>query len=369
MKKKESILLDKRVEVKDFINEGMARTFPAYLFNAVGYALEKVLRLNKIPHWTINAAALLAVVILPGIIVASVLGEIPQWGYSHLFYLGLLPYGYFSVVVCYVNVVYNVLPGIRDYIVDSIQHVQDLDKLKKWLTGFCSVRGWLSFSVIVGILTATIFTIGVSLSIGKFIGVGLTVITFSVGLFYLSPLYIIFYIFLLPPQLAQYHLNTYESDPVNSEVIQRLISILNTYLYLVAGYVAVGTTLISLSPATVWWVWGSIPVGWIPTILQFLINQYYIRKIIITAKWHNLNQLQSQIVALQKKNMCTEPEATINRINQLMDLHDRISARPNSVLNWSTGLNFLNQLLLPLLGLLIGTINEILKFLNVKIVP
>jgi len=88
MKKKEGVLFDKRVEVKDFINEGMAKTFPAYLFNAVGYVLEKALRLNKMPHWTINAAVLLAVVMLPGILVASVLGEISQWGYFSPFLFG-----------------------------------------------------------------------------------------------------------------------------------------------------------------------------------------------------------------------------------------------------------------------------------------
>ena len=113
-----------------------------------------------------------------------------------------------------------------------------------------------------------------------------------------------------------------------------------------------------------WIIWVNILLGWLPTITQFLVNQYAIRKIIISAKWRNLNRIQEQIKDLQNVNLKEAPEATIARINQLMDLHDRIGAKPNSILSWSTGLSFLNQLMLPVLGSLLGNIDKLLKLIN-----
>jgi hypothetical protein len=133
--------------------------------------------------------------------------------------------------------------------------------------------------------------------------------------------------------------------------------------------VAVGTTFSSINPAIAWWLWGCLFVGWVPTILQFLVNQYSIRKMIMTAKWESLNQLQIQIRQLRNSNLTNGPDTTVTRLNQLMDLHDRISAKPNSILNWGTGISFLNQLMLPLLGLLLGNIDKILKLLNPSIKP
>ena len=96
---------------------------------------------------------------------------------------------------------------------------------------------------------------------------------------------------------------------------------------------------------------------------QFIANQYAVRKIIITAKWRKLDELQGQIKELQTVNLKDAPEATIVRINQLMDLHDRISGKPNSILNWNTGFNLLNQLMLPLLGVLLGNIDKVINLL------
>jgi len=176
-------------------------------------------------------------------------------------------------------------------------------------------------------------------------------------------LYIILRTLTLPIKLADCQLNIYESDPANSEVVQRLIYVLNVYIYLVAGYCAIGTMLGALISELSWSVWGFIFLGWTPTIIQFLVNQYAIRKIIIDAKWRNLSRLQTRIQELQNDALTDAPDKAIIQLNQLMDLHDRISAKPNSALNWGTGLSFLNQLLLPLLGLLLGNMDKLLKLL------
>ena len=51
----------------------------------------------------------------------------------------------------------------------------------------------------------------------------------------------------------------------------------------------------------------------------------------------------------------------IEAINRLMDLHDRVRATRSSTLNLRTGLNFLNQLMLPLLAFLLANIDRLLE--------
>jgi hypothetical protein len=98
--------------------------------------------------------------------------------------------------------------------------------------------------------------------------------------------------------------------------------------------------------------------------MQFIISQYSVRKIIVNAKWIVLNRLQQQIIDLQNKDFGASSESTVGQINALMDLHDRIRSRPNSMLNLGTGISFLNQLMLPLLGLLLGNVDKLLKLIN-----
>lgn len=370
MKTKESALLDKHAEVKQFIDDEISITSPANVFNAVGHALKKIFRLNEIPHWAINAFALFAAIHILGIVIATVLGETSQWGNAHLYIIGVLgPLVYFSAIVSYINLVYNVLHGLRDHIVESILSIEDLNDLKIWFLEFWSIRNSLRFIVINGTLWGVAITISLNRTVGGFIGVGLTVFSLLCSLLLASVLHYLLFMLALPLRLAKYHLDTYDSNPAGSEVIQRLISILNTYIYIVAGVVAIFGIVLSQKSSAILLLWINVLTGWIPTILQFLINNYSIRKIILNAKWKTLNQLQTQINHMQKKNTAITSETTIKHINQLMDLHDRISAQPNSILNWRTGLTFLNQLLLPLLGLLIGAIDNVQKFLNIHFVP
>ena len=238
----EDLLIQRRTELKHVINEGMEKTFPAYFFNTVGRRLVKIFRLKEQPHWLVNAFVLGVLIFLPSILFALATKEIFRWNRLQVLDALLVAFAYLAPIVSHINVVYNVLPGIRDGLVDSIQSIEDLNKLQAWLNLFWSPRKWLAFMTWVGLFFGILITVGFSLSFGNFIGVGLTIATMSVIPFFVIPLLVISHMLTLPSQLASYHLNLYESDPANSEVIQRLINILNVYIYILAGYVAVSTS-------------------------------------------------------------------------------------------------------------------------------
>ncbi len=363
MKKQDTNLLEKRAELKQIINEGMRETFPAYFYDAIGYGFVKIFRLKKLPHWAFSAVVLYVLLLLPGPLIALVTGEIYRWGAFELILYSAGTFLYLGSVDAYINLVHNILPGIRDHIVDAVKSVESLNQLEKWLISTWSISKWLTFGLGVGFIAGLSTSMFENYLAGRFIGFGVIISTFLLPTAAYINLYPIFRMLTFPIELATYQLELYESDPANSEVVQRLVYILNVHIYFLSGYFAIGTMIAALVSELSWTIWLYIFLGWTPIIIQFLVNQYAIRKIIINAKWQNLNKLQMQIKELQNNKLTTAPETTITRLNQLMDLHDRISAKPNSALNWGTGLSFLNQLMLPLLGLLLGNIDKLLKFI------
>lgn len=354
-------LTQKRAELKQSITARIEQTFPAYFFHLVGGAIKKAFSLKQSPHWLINAIVLCLLMYVPGLIVAAVTGEIRSWDIRSWTLIGVYIYAYLASIVSHINVSYNLLPGIRDGLVDFIQTTEDLEKLYNWLDRFFSFRGWLISMIFVGVIFGLVMSTYISWVTGGLIGAGMVVIDFSVGFLFAIPFWVIFKVLTLPNALSGCRLRLYESNPANSEVIQRLLDVLNEYFYMVAIYVAIATVIASIHPYTGIMIWVSLFFGWGPSITQFLINQRAIRKIIANEKWRNLNYLQEQIRQLQSSNLVDAPEEKIVRINQLMDLHDRVSTTPNTLLSLNTWANLLQQLILPLLALLLGNIDTIIK--------
>jgi len=353
-------LQQKQKELKEEITKRIDNTIPAYFYNLIGDALARIFRLKKRPHWAVSAVVLFVLIYLPASLVSVLTGEVYKWEATHFFYVVLAVAIFSAPTVNHINITGNVLSGLRDNVVDSIQDVKSLNAFSEWLSAF-SVRKWLIFNLAFGIPYYLIWTITQGVFMGKFVGFG--VAAFNLVIFYYdSVFYTIFKMLTLPSALSKLNLNIYEPDPANSKVIKYLIYMLNVYLYYYVSVVALVTAIMSLFPAS-WMLWAILFMGWLPSMAQFIANQYAIRKIIITAKWKKLDELQGQIKELNTGNLKDAPEATIVRINQLMDLHDRISGKPNSMLNWNTGFNLLNQLMLPLLGVLLGNIDKVINLL------
>ncbi len=73
-----------------------------------------------------------------------------------------------------------------------------------------------------------------------------------------------------------------------------------------------------------------------------------------------LNDIQVKIEKLQVQDEIPTKD-TLEHINALMDYHDRVRTTRSSALDVRTGLNFLQSLLLPVIGLLLAYTREIIK--------
>jgi hypothetical protein len=257
----------------------------------------------------------------------------------------------------------NVLPGIRDHLIDTLQDVEDLNKISIWLRSLFSPRNWIVFGIYFGIPYIIALIVAFSLGVGNFVGFGISTLVVIMTLLVGSAFYNIYKILTLPLILPRLKLDLYMSNPANSEVIQRLAQLLNTYLYIYAGYMAIITSVVFLIPVR-YLLWIDILSGWLPITAQFLVTQYSFHKIIFTAKWQYLRQLQKEINDSQNVIGKEASDTNITRISQLMDMHGRISATPNSMLNWSTGISFVNQLMFPVLGFLLANFDTFLRWIG-----
>lgn len=359
----ESELLAKQKELKETINMGMENTLPAYYFNLVGNALAKLFRLAKQPPRIVNAAVLCILVFLPGIIIAFLTGEIYQWGELHFRYVVLELAFYFGPITMHINLTLNILPRFRDHIIDTIQDAEDLNTLSIWLRSVFSPRKWIVFSIYFGIPFTVVLILVYSLGVGNFVGYGISTLVVIVALLLGSAFYGVYKVMTLPLILSRFNLDLYKSNPANSVLIQYLVHILNLYIYIYAAYMAILTSVVVLIPIR-YVLLIDILSGWAPITAQFLVNQYSFRKIIITAKWQNLRKLQGEIKDAQNKIWKEASNANIARVNRLIDLHDRINATPNSMLNLGSALSFINQLMFPLVGLLLANIDKFFKWIN-----
>jgi len=76
-----------------------------------------------------------------------------------------------------------------------------------------------------------------------------------------------------------------------------------------------------------------------------------------------LNELQSKIETLYSEEEIPSKDG-LDRLEKLMNYHDRIKATPNSALNFRASLNFLNSLLLPVLAFVLANLDIVNKFLG-----
>ncbi len=101
---------------------------------------------------------------------------------------------------------------------------------------------------------------------------------------------------------------------------------------------------------------------WAIIIAMFVVAQYSLSRIIITAKSKTLGEVQAKI-----EQLLAEPglaKETRETVNWLLDYHDRIKATHNSALDLRAALGFLNSLLLPLLTFALTNLDKILALFH-----
>jgi hypothetical protein len=355
--------------LKQEIDELIENNLPAKILQVAGSLIQRLTRRSNLPPWYVSTTLLGVIAILPQLVITWILKDPEQiigkelpWSISTEAMILVIPAVYFLLKY--------ILTMIRDYIVDDIEEHENLIKFQEFL----SEIGKIPRAIVVVVLTSVIWSSVVlpflstliALNLGVFLAVSIGNCAFGLILYFMS------WYMRFPSQLGNYQYKLYKLDPAKSKVIN-YISYILTIPFLV-GALFQAMLILGLSffkdqfkiaaQITI------VPLFfiWIPLIVHFINSQMAINKIITTAKWRMLADLQSQIHQQYDK---PNPQLTqnIDAVNKLMDLHERLYNTYNSRLVTTRILSLINQLLIPLLTFIITNYDFVLGLFNHKLKP
>lgn len=342
-----------RKEIKQEIKLNSDKNLPAIIFYDVDLVIRRISgRTKKLPDWYV-VLFLSLLIQLPTLLITIIFKEFSQWESLGFIWAGYLVYGLVAPVMVYYQHKY-IAHEMSLIFVDSIVNYNDLIDLKKTLDTYWNYRRFWANTVIFTVFWCLAFSFVNSVYLGRFIGFGLSIGTIVFGLIAGSGYSYLPWFIQFSWRLGQYDFETFGIAPAHSEIISCLKRFYNNFIYMIAGYFVLGTF------ANAFNIWATvlvIVVGWVPTILLFVIYQSSLHKIITREKWVYLKKMQAQMISLANKNITNKD--SLETVNRLMDFHERIRQTPDSALDFKSMLNFLNQLMLPLLGFLLANINKV----------
>lgn len=331
-------------------------TAPDLILNLPNLVIEKLTgRHRLLPRW-LSALILGAGIFLPSYVLAFLLGERQQLRDIGWTVFSSLELTYLAVVLCYTDFNLNVLSRLKRKIIPCIVSRQDRASLMS-----CVQLAIRPKAVPVFVLSTAIgvtAVIGGTLAYGRNPGFALPLSATIGGMFAGIGVYYMTWTLHLTRRLGSFKFAMNEFTPGSSKIIHEILGMLNAHLYTIALFMAAVTIVNSFDRFTVWFVWVDVVIGWLPITAQFFLTQQAVGEIIANAKWDALEQIQSEIRNLKNNGQLKDKETT-EAINRLLDLHDRIQKTRSTTLNFRAGLNFLNQLMLPVVGWLIGNIEKL----------
>lgn len=352
-----------RIALKQEITELIEANFAAKILQASGSLIQKLSKQTSPLPWYAKAFILEILGILPPLFFALILRQPEQlvgngliWITSNLIVMPSIPIIYFAAR--YILII------VRDHILDNIEDKCDLDNLQSFLSKIGDHQKIFFYAFNLSLLWS-IFAISIfSLFMGRFIGPSSS---FAVWLWGFVALgmgsFFVFWLMRFPGQIENYHYKLYKLDPSKSEVILYLSILLRRPFWMITLYIALGTFTAGVFKIFGWVILVMIVVFWVPLIVQFVNSLAAINKIVAAQKWQTLNDIQRQIQKRQREIELNFSES-IESVNKLMDLHERVYNTSNLRLSLTSLATFLSQLLLPVLAFIFSNLDTIAELLK-----
>ncbi len=362
---KDPILTEKSKEIKHQLLPGNFKTLVDSILDRTSHLVQKLSR-NSQPPSSIYSALLISLsALLIDLLVSLLSGEFRFENRRQFIPIEILMVGMIFTLLVTLRMYFSFLSKVfRDRLIDNIQDITDLIDLQLWLTKISNPKRTALFSMFFAICGFGYFFVPVvalgqlrSSSIGALIMGGM--LFFAIGM----ATYYLLYILRLSLNLGGYDFKVFVLDPRNSEIIEDISSLVTTFVYLIAAFLAVVTTVLVLTG------WATLPaitpvtiVTWFLVVTLYAVNHYSLAKIITKAKWKTLNSIQMQIETIHNQGHLAQKE-TAEAIDRLVNYYDRIRSTSNSALNFRAGLNFVNSLLLPLLAFLLSNLKGLIQLI------
>lgn len=333
---------------------------PAIILNLFDRWFPKSISELNLFYWILQIVLINAAIVFPGLLLSLALGEIEKWPKFISSSIAAIEMAIFGLIQAHVffRLAFHELANHTVY---KIANLEDLSAL----VAFCRDSASSIYAFLgAGSILWFVWTLS---AWREFPGVGLTFMVIVTGGLVNISLQALFWAITLANKLKdfQYELNTFA--PANSEVVIRLSGMLNKIVYLTANFFVVFTLLVSSG------FFGSqinrtfaVPftmLGWTLIIIQFLVHRSTINGIVEKERWTSLNKLQLQMNTIQAAEDLSDKDVS-ERLLRLADLHERIRTNRAGRFDVKSLLTLFSQLMLPLLGLLLGNIDTLMDFLK-----
>jgi hypothetical protein len=327
--------------------------------------VRKLFRLKEPLPWWVVALILAVLIQVPTLAVSYLLEETAQWQVLGLRWMAYLELGVFALVLARVDV-YYLYENLDKSIFPAIKGFADLNDLDHVLAQSRSRKDAIIFTVFFTIFWSVSFSyFNAQYLQGDFIGYGLFLGTVVFSLCMGPVLYMMGWLFFLTYHMGGYEYDINQTAPAQSTVVQKFSEIYSTLLYSITAFVAFATFTVYDGQRSIQDNLGvislTILIGWIPITLYFFVSLGSLRRIILKAKWQLLDRIKNDIMALHQDNIVDKDKLAL--IDSLMNYYSRVNATPNSTLNLGTSLGFLNQLAIPLVGIILANLGNIIDFL------
>jgi hypothetical protein len=156
-------------------------------------------------------------------------------------------------------------------------------------------------------------------------------------------------------------------SPADSEILHDISDILAKAIYTIVAYTTVTTLIITSSlvdqKIRLMFSYPLLVVVWIIIIAQFLLTRSTLGTITNQAKWKTLKRIRTNINAIEATGDLSDKD-TAERLFRLADIHKQIMASKTNTFDLKSLSTLFSQLMLPLLGLLLGNLDKLLNLLR-----
>jgi hypothetical protein len=356
----------KRQEVREEILTLKEKIPAARVFNGFGQLLSKGITKHSFVYWLSNIVFLNLVSFWVWVPISLMTQEITQ---KQSLWRAALMSTEMQIVGLVVNyfLMRRLFDQIAGQIVEKIDNADDLANLVDWLKSSLSGRNVRAFILILHLIWISLGIGGLSFAYQAFVGWGFSLAILCMGLIAAIALQGIYWENTLIYNLRkyQYDLNTF--SPVDSEVVSHFSDIFNFQFYGIAIYFAfytfLGSTPLLDKNIQVVFAVPFFAMIWLGILSQFLLTRTTLGHLISKAKWKLLNRIQSQINAIEGTSDLSEKEAA-DKLLRLADIHRRVMETRSNIFDLRSISTVISQLMLPLLGLLLGNLDEIVMLLQ-----
>jgi len=352
----------KRQEIREEILAMKEKIPSAKIFNLFGGLFKK----NSLAYWLSNIVLLNLFLITPGLVVGLIFGDLNKLLLFFTEGTMAVELVLFGMIVGHALICSN-LNDISNLIVRNISDVDSLLALIDWIKKTWSTSNIAKVAVPFCFLWSFLSAGSTTLYIGDFIGFGFSIWVILVGLFAGLLLYVPFWCSLLAFKLREFKYEMNTVSPADSEIINNISEIMSKSVYTTAATTAVLTffstsEIINRQLRDTF----SIPlvvIVWITIISSFLLIRSTLRMIANRTKWITLRRLQIKINTIESSGDLSDKDVA-ERLLRLVNVHKIIMESRISTFEFKPVLTLFSQLMIPLLGLLLGHFDKLTDLLN-----